>query len=276
MIGQALGSRGLEMNPARTGAVVTIANDLYFVPFGASDRAQRLTSTMEDEEEFTFSPDGSWSASCAATTSTSSTSSTGRERRLTTDGGPQLLNGKLDWVYQEEIYGRGNYRAYWWSPDSQRLAFLRLDETHGARVHRRRRHPAPPEGRGVPYPKAGDPNPAVKLGVVERGGGAPRVGRPATATRRADILIVDVGWTPDGSRVVYQVQDREQTWLDLNMADAATARRKTLLRETTKAWVERRRTARTGSRTARSCGSASAPAGSTSTTTRATASCCGR
>ena len=52
-----------------------------------------------------------------------------RERRLTTDGGPQLLNGKLDWVYQEEIYGRGNYRAYWWSPDSPHLAFLQLDES---------------------------------------------------------------------------------------------------------------------------------------------------
>ncbi len=51
-----------------------------------------------------------------------------RERRLTTDGGPQMLNGKLDWVYQEEVYGRGNYRAYWWSPDSRRLAFLQLDE----------------------------------------------------------------------------------------------------------------------------------------------------
>ena len=41
----------------------------------------------------------------------------GPERRLTTDGSQEILNGKLDWVYQEEIYGRGNFRGYWWSPD---------------------------------------------------------------------------------------------------------------------------------------------------------------
>ena len=58
VIGQALSSRGLEMNPARTAAVVAIDNDLYYVPFGTQDRAQRLTSTVDPEEEFTFSPDG--------------------------------------------------------------------------------------------------------------------------------------------------------------------------------------------------------------------------
>ena len=40
----------------------------------------------------------------------------------------EILNGKLDWLYQEEIYGRGRFRGYWWSPDSSRLAYLQLDE----------------------------------------------------------------------------------------------------------------------------------------------------
>ena len=55
-------------------------------------------------------------------------SGTQRERRLTTDGSPKILNGRLDWVYHEELYGRGNFEAYWWSPDSTMLAYLRLDE----------------------------------------------------------------------------------------------------------------------------------------------------
>ena len=51
-----------------------------------------------------------------------------RSCALTTDGRHEILNGKLDWLYQEEIYGRGRFRGYWWSPDSTRLAFLQLDE----------------------------------------------------------------------------------------------------------------------------------------------------
>ena len=34
-----------------------------------------------------------------------------RERALTRDGDDKILNGRLDWVYQEEVYGRGNFGA---------------------------------------------------------------------------------------------------------------------------------------------------------------------
>jgi hypothetical protein len=54
--------------------------------------------------------------------------------------------------------------------------------------------------------------------------------------RPNDMLIVDVDWAPAGS-IVYQVQDREQTWLDLNSADAVSGRSRRLFRETTPAWV---------------------------------------
>src|SRR6056297_3604381 len=47
--------------------------------------------------------------------------------RLTQDGSDTLLSGRLDWTYQEEIYGRGNFKGYWWSPDSRHLAFLKID-----------------------------------------------------------------------------------------------------------------------------------------------------
>src|SRR5205085_1309680 len=92
---------------------------------------------------------------------------TGHERALTNDGNAKVLNGRLDWIYQEEVYGRGNFEAYWWSPDSTRIAFLRLDETPVptfAVVD----HIPPNQGLEVtPYPKAGDPNPLVRLGIVD-------------------------------------------------------------------------------------------------------------
>ena len=59
----------------------------------------------------------------------------------------------------------------------------------------------------------------------------------ARRIRRGEFLIVDVDWVPDSRSVAFQVQDREQTWLDLNLADAASARTSRVLRETTPAWV---------------------------------------
>ena len=72
-----------------------------------------------------------------------------------------MLNGKLDWVYQEEIYGRGKFRAHWWSPDSRRLAFLRLDEAQVPRYTIVDEIPQHPAVEVYPYPKAGDPNPSI-------------------------------------------------------------------------------------------------------------------
>jgi dipeptidyl-peptidase-4 len=53
-----------------------------------------------------------------------------------------------------------------------------------------------------------------------------------------EFLIVNVSWTSDSSRVVYQVQNREQSWLDLNVVTTSGESPNTLLRETTKAWVD--------------------------------------
>jgi dipeptidyl-peptidase-4 len=159
-----------------------------------------------------------------------------RERALTTDGSAEVLNGKLDWVYQEEIYGRGTFRAYWWSPDSSRIAFLQLNEKGVPRYTIVDDIPYHPEIETYPYPKAGDPNPAVRLGVVSAAGGRPRW--IDTRMYAGDHLICDVGWSPDARQVVFQVQDREQTWLDLDFADAAGGPPRTVIKETSRAWVE--------------------------------------
>ena len=230
-------SRGgrITLNPDFTGALLTIAGDLYSYDF-ASAKASRLTTTPGDEEEATFSPDGRLVAFVRGHNLYVVDVASGREQALTTDGTDQILNGKLDWLYQEEIYGRGRFRAYWWSPDSTRVAFLRLDE-----------HPVPeytvvdhipyrPVVEVTDYPKAGDPNPTVTLGISRVAGGVP-VWADLSAYSAVDFLIVNVDWTTDSRQVVHQVADREQTWIDVNLTDAASGRPRKLLRETTKAWV---------------------------------------
>lgn len=47
--------------------------------------------------------------------------------RVTHEGNSSLFFGVPDWVYEEEVFSGSS--ALWWSPDSQRIAFLRSDET---------------------------------------------------------------------------------------------------------------------------------------------------
>lgn len=231
-----LTGRGLEMNTARTAAVVAIGGDLYYVPF-ASGAVVRLTASAEDEEEFTFSPDGRLVSFLRGNDLYVVGVDGARERRLTVDGGPQRYNGKLDWVYQEEIYGRDNYRAYWWSPDSSRLAFLQLDLSPVPEFTVVDHMPRRLTVETWDYPKPGDPNASARLGVASVAGGAPRW---VDLDRYAPLqfLVVGVSWAPEGRQLVFQVQDREQTWLDVNVTAAdGSGTPRTLLRESGKAWV---------------------------------------
>ncbi len=227
-------SRSLIINPTRTAAATSIGGDLYLYEFGAA-RAVRLTTAAGDEEEGTFSPDGRLLAFVRANNLFVVDTATQVERALTDDGGAEILNGKLDWLYQEEIYGRGRFRGYWWSPDSARLAFLQLDERPAPEYTVVDHIPYRPALEVTDYPKAGDPNPKVRLGVAAVSGGTPLW--MDTSGYGGDFLIVNVDWTPDSEGVVHHVQDREQTWLDLAIAEATTGKARRLLRETTKAWV---------------------------------------
>jgi dipeptidyl-peptidase-4 len=226
--------RSYVFAPDHTALLVTVGDDLFHWAFDTA-RVTRLTSTPGLEDEVTFSPDGRLVA-FARDHNLYVVDLQGRERALTTDGHSQLLNGRLDWVYQEEIYGRGTHRAYWWSPDGSRIAFLQLDEAPVPEFTVVDHIPYRQGAEITDYPKAGDPNPEVQLGVVRATGGDV-LWVDTSKYAVADHLIVNVDWTPDSREVVFQVQDREQTWLDLNLGAAAKGTTSTILRETTKAWV---------------------------------------
>lgn len=221
---------------AKKDAIVLEAADDLFLYSVAKGTARRLTSTPAREEIPGFSPDGRRIAFVRDNNLFVLDLASGGERQLTTDGSAQVLNGRLDWVYEEEIYGRGREAGYWWSPDSQRIAFLQLTES-GV--------PSAPIVDHVPlhqvlttytYPQAGDPNPHVKLKIAPAGGGALTTVDDERYSAE-DFLVVNVAWKPDSNEVVYQVQNREQTWLDLDLAAADKGDSRPILRETTPAWV---------------------------------------
>ncbi|WP_186775503.1 S9 family peptidase [Rubripirellula tenax] len=167
--------------------------------------------------------------------------------RLTDDATDTLLDGELDWTYQEEIFGRGNYRGFWFSPNGDWLAMLRIDisgiEPYVLSAA------SSPRGSGVVrrYSKAGDAIPQAKLYVWDlrhsANGHVPPARLIEESTLEEQKLITGVWWHPQLPRMLYCVSDRLQTWRELRSVDSMLLNgEKThsdlVVREQSPAWVE--------------------------------------
>ena len=227
-----------RMDAAQTKQWCALGGDLWVARLDGAPAVRVSETPTTEEQEVGFSPDGKRLAYVAANDLWIGDALAGGARRVTSDGGANVLNGILDWIYQEEIYGRGNFRGWWWSPDSQAVAYLRLDQTKVPRWTLVDDAAEPHIVETNPYPRSGEPNPTVSLRthLVAHPEVVGEVDLSAWA--KDEPLVVDVGWSP-ANRLVYQVQDREQRWLELWSAakDGKDARR--LLREQGDAWVER-------------------------------------
>ncbi|MEX2115899.1 MAG: DPP IV N-terminal domain-containing protein, partial [Bacteroidota bacterium] len=149
------GSRGLYL----------VGGDIVVVELPAST-LRRITSTQAEESAARFSPDGNRIAFIREKNLFVYDLFAGTEQRLTADGGGTILNGTLSWVYWEEIFGRQDI-AYWWSPDSRSIAFLRTDESDVSLQHYVDFTPWTPTVTTQRYPKAGEPNPTVRVGIID-------------------------------------------------------------------------------------------------------------
>ena len=164
--------------------------------------------------------------------------------KVTSDGSPEQFHDLLDWVYQEELYGRGDFQAHWWNQDGDMCAFLSLDEAP-VREFTVVDHVPPgylDEERAVVsevtnYPKAGDANPFASLSVAHWHGR--RMVRADLSRFPKDVLVVRVDWTPDGKSLLVTLQDRIQTWAELCAVDPATGEVTTWIREESPTWVNR-------------------------------------
>jgi len=195
-------------------------------------RAVQLTSAPEPAGDPKISPDGTLVAYLRKHDLYALRLSGGREKQLTKTGSDGLLNGEVDWVYAEELEVRSNF---FWSPDSAQIAFLEMNE---------KLIPGYPITDWIPqdasvdfqrYPKAGDPNPQVRVGIVKAGGGKVKwitVGE--TAERE---YIPRFGWVRPGL-VWVEILNRAQDKLELWIVDTQSGRsRRLLAEEQAGAWV---------------------------------------
>jgi dipeptidyl aminopeptidase/acylaminoacyl peptidase len=224
-----------RFSPDRSSFLFDASSDLAIGYFDGR-AAIRLTKSGGNKEYVTFSPDGKRIAFVRGGNIFSVIIDKPEEKQLTTDGGGEILNGKGDWVYEEEIFLR-NGRAYWWSPDGKQIAFMRFDDTPVKRFNIVNLSGTRGSLETYPYPKVGEPNPLVKIGVVAADGGKPAF-RDLSPYSPEDMVISRVGWLPDSKTVYAYVQNRTQTWLDVATWPEPDSKPRVLFREKTKAWVD--------------------------------------
>jgi len=223
-----------EMNPERRAILIDYENDLYYCTLNC-DKAVRLTSSPGKEKYSTFSPSGEFVAFVREKNLYVVDIATQAERALTSDGGGMIANGEADWVYCEEVFSHP--RTFWWSPDSSAIAFLCFDDRPVNEFTVVNNVGKKQDVEVSPYPKAGELNPKVKIGIVFVAGGAVRWIDLDSYIEGA-YLITRLGWMPDSESIYFCVQDRAQTWLDFNVAPKSRGQSSRLFRETTQAWVE--------------------------------------
>ena len=183
---------------------------------------------------------------------------TGAEKRLTYDGSDVILNGYASWVYYEEIFGRPSmYRAFWWSPDSKRIGFYKFDNSKVPMfpIYSAFANPSGAASQSqsprvtdlslggslseTRYPKAGQTNPEVKIGIVEvsfLSFDAPKI-KWADFDPKEDQYFGTPFWGPDSREFFVARMPRLQNTLDLYSVSALDGSKKHIYHETYKTWL---------------------------------------
>ena len=218
-----------------SGLLYLRKDDLYHFST-KTNTYKRLTASFDREDNPQLSPDGRFIAYTRGHNLYTLDIEKCLEYQLTEDGSDTIYNGWASWVYMEEILGRGTrHRAFWWSSDSQKLAYLRFDDSPVPTFPLFRSGGTHGELEIERYPKSGDPNPYVKLGIVPATGGQTVW---VDVEEKADHYVAWPFWLPDSSRLTFQWMNRGQDHIKIYGVDLETGHKSQIYEEKQPAWVE--------------------------------------
>lgn len=193
----------------------------------------RITETPEQEKAVRISPDAEKISFVRNNDLYVYNLNDGREQRLTQDGSETTLNGTLSWVYWEEVFGRQD-SGYWWSDDSKSIAFFQTDESEVSIQHTVDFYPWTPTVSTQRYPKVGETNPGIKVGIAD-------LDNPKITWVDIDPAsyeyIVRLNWLPDNRRLCVRTLNRLQTEMDIYFADRVSGSSTFIMKETNPCWV---------------------------------------
>ena len=197
---------------------------------------QSLSLISEDKiQEPTFSPNGKYVAYGYNNNLYVKDLDANKVSQITFDGKKnEIINGITDWVYEEEF---AFVRAFDWNADSNKIAFIRFDETnvpefsmdiYGNDLYQTQ--------QVFKYPKAGEANSVVSLHIYDLKGKKTeevKVDKPYS-----DFYIPRITWTNNPDVLSAQYMNRHQNELDLWMINAQTHTANLALAEKDKAYVD--------------------------------------
>ena len=202
----------------------------------ATGQMKSLVKDAAPVEDVTFSPTGERVAFVQQNNLFALDLRTGLREKLTSDGNENVMNGKLDWVYEEELAMRATGRAYKWSPDGKKIAYLRLDDTPVPQyplTHYLSNHVNLTEER---FPQSGDPNPVPSVHVVSLEG-IEHQSWTAPVAKSVEYFGPWFSWTPDSKAVTFLTLDRAQDNLSVYLWNPAAGTPRLLLTENDAHWI---------------------------------------
>ena len=218
-------------SPDSRAILFPLDGNLFLYHLDRTEPLQQLTTDLTFETDLHFSPDGGFLSFVRNQNLFYIDVLSGAERQLTFDGGGTISNGVAEFIAQEEMH---RFDGYWWSPDSQSIAFIQVDE---ATVELSQRYEIDADHFGVfdqRYPFAGTPNASTRLGVIDVSSGQVHW---ISIDRQPDSYLARVNWLGDSARLAIQVQSRDQQQLDLILWDKHQNLLTTVLTETATTWV---------------------------------------
>ena len=219
-------------SPDQRHILLPSGNDLYLYD-SKTGEVKRLTKDEARERDPQFSPDGKKLAYLKNGNLTVLDIASGSERQLTTDASETILIGRFDWVYEEEF---GIRTGFFWSPDGKRIAFWKLDQSRVPEFPIVDYIPTHNKVETMRYPKAGDPNSIVQIGVVEVESGATTW---MDLGDNDDIYIPRIKWTKSPQTLAILRLNRDQNHLEFLLADVTTGRTRVLFEERmSNGWID--------------------------------------
>jgi dipeptidyl-peptidase-4 len=219
--------------PATEKSVVVKNANIYLKENGTEIQ---LTFDAAEEKTPILSPDGKYVGYTKNNNLYTLSLADKKEHAITSENTKGILNGYASWVYFEEIFGRPTqYRAFWWSPDSKYISFMRFDEREVPMFpiyNSEGQHGFIEETR---YPKAGDPNPTVKIGWTSPTGGNITW---ADFNEQEDQYFGWPIWNPNNNSMWMSWMDRGQNNLKIYELDMATGAKKEVYKEYQKTWID--------------------------------------
>jgi dipeptidyl-peptidase-4 len=195
---------------------------------------KKLTKVLEQVQEPTFSPDGFKIGFVKNNNLFYYEIPSGKTIQITSDGKKNsIIYGITDWVYEEEF---AFVRAFEWSTDSKKLAYIRFDESEvpefSMTVYKKDLYPSVETFK---YPKAGEKNAKVSLFLYDV---ASKTIKTINLDNYSDFYIARIKWTNNANYCSIQILNRHQDSLDLMYINATTGSTKVVLNEKDKAYVD--------------------------------------